>query len=412
MKNASTLSGNERGVALVTVLLLIATLIILGTTAIMQTSTDLKIGSNYQTGKEAFYAAEAGIEEARARLRKNATSPISDGHPTSTQWRAFIGTDAKAQGKGYDSGNTMHVKASSLQSALDYVVVIRHLTDSSGNILYWGDSDSDGDSERNTTTGQNIYLITSYGVSGSSAKEITAEVTRVPPITVPAGLYVEDSTTINGASTKISGLNACGSTDKPGIATTGDAGSITITPEAHAAEMVTGDPPIEANQTDLDIQSMVDSLKDACDFSYVVDSEIHTGDAVPGPGDGWGTPTPGATQEDPSSCSTGSIVYYDTQNTYIKLSGGTTGCGILLVEGDLEVSGGFSWYGIIVATGSIRFTGGGDKNVTGAILSGSSVDADVDTFIAGNANLIYCSTAVDDQTQNAPLKMLSWRDEM
>ena len=411
-KQFDAISDNERGVVLVTVLLLTAALIILGTTGVMQTSTDLKIGSNYRTGEEAFYAAEAGVQEARARFRKNAVSYINDGHPDSDQWRAYIGTDVKAKGKGYDSTNAMHIRALSIQTDLDYVVEIIHQTDSSGNILYWGDSDGDGTSERNTTTGQNIYLIESYGYSGTSAKQVTAEMTRIPPITVPGALYVEDSTTINGASTFISGYNACGSTDNPGIITTGNADDADAIVN-HSAT-IEGDPDIVYNGTNLDIQSMVNSVKDAHDFSYTVDSVTHTADTVPGPGDGWGTPTAGETQNDPSSCSTGSIVHYDTQDTYIKLSGGTSGCGILVVEGDLELSGAFSWYGIIVATGSITFTGGGpgDKNITGGILSGASVDADTDTTISGGVSIVYCSSAVENQTQNAPLKMLSWRDEM
>lgn len=405
--NNGTSSANEKGMVLVTVLLLIAALIIVGTTAVTQTSTDLKISKNYKTGTEALYAAEAGVEEARARLRIYATSPISDTHPTSDQWRAYIGTDVKAQGKGYDSGNTMHVKVSSLQSDLDYVVTIRHQTDASGNILYWGDSDSDGASERNTSTGQNIYLVTSYGSSLGSTKMITAEVARVPPITVPGSLYVEDNTTINGNSTTIVGTDACGTSDKPGIVTTGTADSIT----ANGNPTIEGSPDgITYGSTDLDIQSMIDSIKDANDFAYTANSVTITGTQIPGPGDGWGTPAAGTTQSDPTSCNTSNIVYYDTQDTFVKFSGGTAGCGILLVEGDLEISGGFSWYGIVVATGAIRFTGGGDKNVTGAIVTGSSLDAEVDTTIAGGVNIIYCSSAVNNQTQNAPLRVLSWKE--
>jgi Tfp pilus assembly protein PilX len=405
--NDSISSANEKGMVLVTVLLLIAALIIVGTTAVMQTSTDLKISTNYKTGTEALYAAEAGVEEARARLRKYATSAISDAHPTSDQWRAYIGTDVKAQGKGYDSENVMHVKVASLQSDLDYVVTIRHQTDASGNILYWGDSDSDGVSERNTSTGQNIYLVTSYGSSGGSTKTITTEVARVPPITVPGSLYVEDNTTINGNSTTIVGTDACGTSDKPGIVTTGTADSIT----ANGNPTIEGSPDgITYGSTDLDIQSMIDSIKDAHDFAYTANSVTITGTQIPGPGDGWGTPAAGITQADPTSCNTSNIVYYDTQDTYVKFSGGTAGCGILLVEGDLEISGGFSWYGIVVATGSIRFTGGGDKNVTGAIVTGSSLDAEVDTTIAGGVNIIYCSSAVNNQTQNAPLRVLSWKE--
>ena len=64
-------------------------------------------------------------------------------------------------------------------------------------------------------------------------------------------------------------------------------------------------------------------------------------------------------------CSDHNIVYYKANGTDIKLSGGSSRCGILLVEGYLEVHGGFSWHGVILVTGSIKYTGGRDKQVTG-----------------------------------------------
>ncbi|HEX2975014.1 MAG TPA: pilus assembly PilX N-terminal domain-containing protein [Bacteroidales bacterium] len=175
---------NEKGMVLVVALLVMAVLIILGTTAVMTTTTDLKISGNYKQSEKAFYVAEAGIEEARSRMRDNftpSTSRVIDSHPTQTGWFAFIGTESKSQGKGYNSSNSLHVRMPSLQSALDYTVKITHQTDSSGNILYWGDVNSDGISERNATTGENIYLVTSYGVSSSATKTIEPEITA--PVT-------------------------------------------------------------------------------------------------------------------------------------------------------------------------------------------------------------------------------------
>lgn len=407
-KQVDATANNEKGMALVATLLVVAALIIFGTTAVMQTSTDLKIGGNYKTGEKAFYAAEAGIEEARARLRKNAISGvyINDGHPASDQWRAYIGTDVKAKGKGYDNTNAMHIRVPSLQTDLDYVVEIIHQTDTSGNILYWGDPDGDGINQRNSDGtypgNKNIYFVTSYGYSGTSTRALEAEMTRLPPVTAPAALYVEAPTTIMGASTHIIGTDSCGSDDKPGIATTGAAGSITYNPSSLLGTNVDGTPPDLYGVTNMDVQSIVDSFKGYADFAYTANSATHTGMS-------WGTPTLGATLQDPSSCSCNNIVYYDTQNTDIKLMGGTTGCGMLLVEGDLEISGGFSWYGIIIATGSVRYTGGGDKNVTGTMISGGSVDADV---VGGNSNIVYCSSAIDAQTENRPLHILRWKEQM
>jgi hypothetical protein len=407
---------NEKGMVLPLGLMFLAIIAILGTTAVIVTTTDIKIGSNYRAGEQAFYAAEAGIEEARARLRSNAANPINDGHPTHFQWRAYIGPDIKAKGKGYDSSNVMHVRLPSLQLDLDYVIEIRHKIDASNNVLYWGDFDGDGDSEQNTTTGRNIYHVTSYGYSGASTKVIEVEMARVPPVTAPAALYVEASTTIQGNSTNIIGTDSCGTDDKPGIAITKpikdpDDGTDTITTSGNPT--VTGavgaDPDVSYNSTSMDVQSVVDSFKGVADFAYIVSSATHTGTDTPGPGDGWGTPIPGTTLQDPSSCSCNNIVYYNTQNTDIKLSGGVTGCGILLVDGDLDMHGGFSWHGMVIVTGSVLFLGGGDKNITGALIAGGSVAADI---VGGNSNIVYCSSAIDDQTKNRPLLILSWQENM
>ncbi len=400
---------------LATGLMFLAIIAILGTTAVIITTTDLKIGTNYRASEKAFYAAEAGIEEARARLRKNADDLIRIDdvlHATSDQWRRYIGTDVKAKGKGYNSSNAMHKRLPSL-SDLDYVVEIKHQTDppgGSGNVLYWGDPDGDGSSQRNSdgtySGNKNIYLVTSYGSSGTSAKKIEIEMAKVPPITVPAALYVETSTTIQGNSTNIIGTDNCGTDDKPGIATRGSAGSITFNGNPN----VTGAPDnVSYDSTNMDVQSVVDSFKNDADFAYTVSSSIHTGTDTPGPGDDWGTSTPGATLQDPSSCSCNNIVYYNTQGTNIKLSGGVTGCGILLVDGDLDMNGGFSWHGMVIVTGSVLFRGGGDKNITGALIAGGSVATDI---IGGNSNIVYCSSAINAQTENHPLLILNWKENM
>jgi hypothetical protein len=60
--------GDEKGMVLVLGLLLVAVLSLVGTTAVMTSTTDMKINSNYKSGAQAFYIAEAGIERARAQL--------------------------------------------------------------------------------------------------------------------------------------------------------------------------------------------------------------------------------------------------------------------------------------------------------------------------------------------------------
>jgi len=140
-----------------------------------------------------------------------------------------------------------------------------------------------------------------------------------------------------------------------------------------------------------------------------------TGTDSPGPEDGWGTPELDIDgPEEPSTCDEQNIVHYDSQGTELELTGGVHGCGILLVEGDLKVSGGFTWHGVVITTGSVTYTGGGEKNVTGAILAGGSISAsiEVEDDIGGNSNIIYCSTAINNQTQNRALRYLSINDNL
>jgi Tfp pilus assembly protein PilX len=408
---------NENGAALIVGLMFLVILALVGTTAVILTSTDLQIGANFKASEKALYVAEAGAQEGRDRLRLSSTSTINDAHTDQSQWTAYIGTDTKAQKKGYDSNNSMHVRVASLQTDMDYIVKITHQVDGSGNVLYWGDSDGDGSHERHTNSakGENIYLITSYGNAEGGSQVIQVEATRIPPIDVRAALYTGTSASILGSSTDIIGNDGCGGgTDLPGIATPKDeadspisvSGNPNITGEGLADNP---DPPSVSYSESpaINVQAMVNSLKGAADFSYTVTSATHTAAAIPGPGDGWGTPTPGATLEDASSCSDCNIVHYDTQGTYIKLSGGVSGCGILLVEGDLEAHGGFSWYGPVLVTGSLTFTGGGDKNISGAVITGEDTDGDI---IGGNTNIVYCSSAVN-AVRNRPLTILSWKQQ-
>lgn len=388
---------DEAGMVTAVGLLVTATLTLLGATAAMFTSTDILIGGQYKTSNNAFYAAEAGAEEARARLRLNAGAAlITDTYPTSTLWRAYIGETTKAQAKGYTTGEAQHSQTDSLQAAMPYLVTIRHKTNGAGQILYWGDDNGDGLNTQNPTTGRNIYVSTSTGYGTTANRTVEVEMAKIPAITVPGALYVEAMTTIQGSSTNVIGADQCGSNDQPGIRTTLGPGNV----QQNGNPTITGTPAISYNGTDMDVQGMVNALKAYVTEAYTVTSATHTGM-------NWGTPTPGATLQDASACSEHHVVWYNTNDTYIKLTGGSSGCGILIVEGDLDIHGSFSWYGPVIVTGSVTLTGGGNKNITGALLAGSSADADL---VGGNANLVFCSTAVQNPANTLPLKRLSWRE--
>src|SRR3989339_2282531 len=92
--------SRQNGMVLVVSLLLLSVMLVIAFSAIMMTSTDLKMTGHFRSNKKVFYFAEAGLEEAKARMRAGAANPIADNHPTQTSWAAYIGSENKAQQKG------------------------------------------------------------------------------------------------------------------------------------------------------------------------------------------------------------------------------------------------------------------------------------------------------------------------
>lgn len=76
--------SGEKGMVLLTVVLLVAVLMALGTTAILQTSTDIKISGNYRVSRQAFYDADAGVQYLLNRL----SADLGDSDPTTVNLTA------------------------------------------------------------------------------------------------------------------------------------------------------------------------------------------------------------------------------------------------------------------------------------------------------------------------------------
>lgn len=405
---------SEKGFILPLSLILLAVLVLVAASGALFTNTDTRISSNYRNATVAFAAAEGGLDEARERMRANAPTPITDPNLTSTAWRAFIGTAADAAGLGYNSASSDHSLTASLQTAMSYSVSIRHQTDGAGVILLWGDANGDGLSERNTTVGQNIYLITSVGATQNARKTLQIECARPIPPQPPAALYVKAPTSISGNSTLVNGNDQCGSgTNLPGAmtilptTTVNEKGKTINSIDQSGGPTITGNPGITYNGVNLSIESMVDNLSRSADHSYNFNGVVNSTE-TPGPGDGWGNPVDGATQASPLTCDTFEIVYYDTSNASVTLNG-VAGCGVLVIKGDVELHGGFKWYGPVIASGTVVFAGSGDKNVTGAIMAGGSVVGDTNV-VGGGINLLYCSSAF--QAQNIALRVINWLEGM
>ena len=409
--------GDEKGMALPIALAYLALLTLAGTTAVISITTDTKITANYKANVKAFYVAEAGVQEARQRLNPTSVDdPIEDPYFDSDDWQSiFWGARIRptAEGDSYSPTTSWwwaYNNVPSLQTGMDYTVVIRHKGYETGSVWYWGDKD--GELKRHTDENRNhpnIYLIKSEGTADGAFTRVEVEAVKVPFIKdIKGALYYEGiSANIGGDATKIDG-----GPDKWGIVTPWEDYEIDPLIIGAGAE-VTGrlddeeddvDPNFRDHQLDLNVQLMADFFETCADFSYDVNSTTHTASTTPGPGDGWGTPILSVPECTDDACN---IVYYDTNGTSITLSGGVSGCGILVIDGNLTVNGDFSWYGTIVVTGDLTFSGDGEQEIQGAVISGGSVAVTTTTI---GLKIFYNSDATTYHTENHALCILSWKE--
>ena len=77
----------------------------------------------------------------------------------------------------------------------------------------------------------------------------------------------------------------------------------------------------------------------------------------------------------------------------LRLSGRTSGFGMLLVEGDLEIRGALDYAGIIVVRGALDFRGGGSRAVLGTVVVGGTIEQAAD--LRGSILIQYSSDAID-----------------
>ncbi|MDO8723937.1 MAG: pilus assembly PilX N-terminal domain-containing protein, partial [Syntrophales bacterium] len=230
--------SDEKGMVLVVGLLLIVVLMLLGTTAVMTSTTDMKISANYKTSNQAFYIAEAGIQEALFRI-----SLVNDGTKTIAEWgsqvnpsvngvtNAYIGDPSAG---GYDPNWQVKIyfvevlpaspDTATLLPKADWPnmnydgVTIRHEKESDIGVDLNGDGDTndlvfyDPSVGKNATNsppgvGKPIAWIESIGKSGTAQHKICVEATKeVFAIDSKAAIVVNNSPNFTGNSS-IFGFN-------------------------------------------------------------------------------------------------------------------------------------------------------------------------------------------------------------
>ena len=385
----------KKGIVLVLGMLLLLIVTLIGISALNNSTYDLLISGNERASVQAFYVAEAGINELMGRFWDGATNHIPDNDPSNPNWKVFL---AKYPGKsavqiGYVSGDPNSIP--SLQNQLDFGVEIKHKIDAANQVVQYG--------------GVPIYVLKSYGFTADGGnKVLETEVVKSPNYDPPSALYSEMPVHIHGSSIYINGNDGCGTKNKPGVITTAtttppiiESGSPSINGLPPKVTLTSHPPPMS-----LPIQEMLDYLKGNANFKYSY-SENQT---LNGYSDSWGTPTNSDTTVPITYTGPMNIVYFNMNgDKTLILTGDSHGAGILLVEGNLEINGGLTWYGVILVTGAVEYTGGGQRNVTGGIMVGKN--STIGTNIGENTDIIYCS-AVSEKLKDIipPLKTTRWRE--
>ena len=420
----------ESGIVLIAVLMLVAVLALAGTVSVVTTNTDIKISGNYKTSVQALYAAQAGAEEARTRLRGPSTAANYAGDPAPNpdgSWTAYILTSNAWQTSDDQNYNTnyknyiptdVHTNTSiapnSLQTDISYWVKIRHKREydaeqaghtttsphyydndestatnsvgEPGNIIYYGYGITTSTTAIQFTTGTTtiykpVEIITAYGQSGSSLDTIEIEVVHYPGPPIFAPFYSQGGVTINGSSGKFYGTNTCSvNSSLPPIYTNGTVGG-------GGTPTYTGNPPspVESGSLYIDIEEYINVMKDNATIT-ITDSNV----------------------SNPNYGSSNNYVICYANMPKLTLNGGT-GFGILLVDGALELGGNFTWSGLILATGEIKMNGGGTGIIiSGAILSGDSSQTDSTN---GNVTVKYDSCEIENALNNQPLKVIKWKED-
>ena len=379
----------QKGIILVTVLMIILLLSIIGVTSFILSTSESRSAAIDRAAKRSFYIAEAGIEEAIGRMQSTSSNPITDPSPNDPGWKVFVGPQDRVTDLGY---NSSYPRIDRL-STLDYVFLVTHKVNSSNQVLYWGDSNLDGIPEVNTSgVGKPIYAITSNGKDLSGNQKVQMEGMYIPPTTVVSAIYANGFVGIHGSSVLITGMDQCGGRSVAGITATNSIFQ-SWTPA------IEGTPPIDQNSTIvLNVPDTISLNKGRANYKYSYDS----GQTMMGMN--WGTPLL-SNLSSPSSCADKNVVYFNMKGNQLNLTGMTSGCGTLLIDGNLGLNGSFNWNGLILVKGNVILTGEGGTNITGALISGGNLSL---YAFEGSTAIIYCGQAISRQTQDLPMAVMKW----
>lgn len=357
---------NERGIALVMALLVLLVISLLAAILMASLNMETRLTGRSIRAQSALNNAEAGIEEAVARLR---TGDIPDNGNPAMVAQIFQTLPGSVPALGADS-----VGLATAQPAgawLDYssatrgpdVLTVKYKTNAVGDTIYrW---DSSKNPAVNTTSGFPIYVVTSTGRTGRDVKRIETEIVREPFwINVKAAMAANVPMTLNGNS-DICGYN-----------------HLANTPVGNFDHSLTGDGcldnenPAGGHLPGAWCSEPISSIGSAQQWGVPSNYVQNQAGFYQGPWEAlqmtqstffsWvGAPT--SSEPAPPQ----GIIYLDNNSTSQDQSGsfayhGGSGEGFMYVDGDLTLNGTFNYRGLIYVEGNVDING--DMWVLGALI--------------------------------------------
>ena len=421
---------HNRGFALVAVLLLMAVVGIVTATVLQTTSTEIQISANHKQAVQDLYAAEAGLAEARSRLRKTMGNQVYFiGDPAASpdpSWTAYLVASA-AWSPSADSEYAPHetnvipvpgnptntvVQPNSLQTGLPYWVKIRHKTESDakqaghrpstphyvdldgstsgpgkgnrGNVLYFGYPSTTSTVPVSFTTNVPtpwlpIEKIVAYGAATGGTVVLEEEVVHPPGPNQLGALHASGDVSLTGGSAEINGHDACGAVGSLPPVVYG--GTFTHTPTMQ----FNGNPASPQHSSHVPVPATALGALNADAVALNGDqTNQHLGTALV-----------------PMTFVAKGGAFVQPQGIRIRQ---TRGFGILLVDGNATLEGEVQWDGMILVTGTLFLNGQG----SGIVIRGGVWAGRIDQ--AGPLNVRYDSCRLQAALLAVPTRVSTWKE--
>jgi hypothetical protein len=317
---------NDHGSVIVIALMLLAISSIIGVISSNITRTDLTLTNSYIQQKQAFYAAESGLNHAAAIMGEITADPDDP------EWSTTV--------------------AGAMPTGERYSVLVKHKV-FRGSVVKWGDPNGDFVFEECTAcSGKPVERIISTGFSrGAAEQSVAAEVySEALFADPPAAVYVGGASFENkGRASVIEGeygyiVEKATCSEIADVVTTFHA-----LPGYEATDFRgrTGLRPALFNkQRPYPVARVINKLKDRAEPVSARNN------LVLGSSENYG-------------------LYYSPGNFNMR---NLSGYGMLLIEGNADIGGYIGWHGLILVKGNARLHGGGNKEVYGAFLAGGSME--------------------------------------